>query len=122
VSRTYPADIEVIADLTPAADSPTIVGVSPNPFSPDRGEVAWMELNAPATDRLTLRIYDLKGRLVRTCLNNAPGGHQNFPWDGKDNMGRRANIGIYIAHLRCVSPQGGNVDRTKLVVLGTPLE
>lgn len=119
--RVYPADIEVISDLTTPSDSPEILGVSPNPFSPDLGEVAWMELNAPATDRLTLRIYDLKGRLVRTCLNNAPGGHQTYPWNGKDDMGKRANIGIYIAHLRSVSAQGGKVDRTKLVVMGTPL-
>jgi DNA/RNA endonuclease YhcR with UshA esterase domain len=120
--RSYPADIELITDLTPPSESPVIAGVTPNPFSPDWGEVAWLELNAPATDRLTLRIYDLKGRLVKTCLNNAPGGHQTYPWDGKDNIGRRANIGIYIAHLRSVSPQGGSVDRTKLVVLGTPLK
>lgn len=120
--RIYPADIEVISDLTPPSASPEISGVNPNPFSPDLGEVAWIELNAPADDRVTLRIYDLKGRLVKTCLNNAPGGHQTYPWDGKDNMGRRAGIGIYIAHLRSVSTQGGSVDRTKLVVLGTPLK
>jgi len=120
--RQHPADIELITDLTPASESPVIAGVKPNPFSPDWGEVAWIELNAPATDRVTMRIYDLKGRLVKTCLNNAPGGHQNYPWDGKDNMGRRASIGIYIVHLRSVSPQGGGVDRTKLVVLGTPLK
>lgn len=120
--RTYPADIELIADLTLPSASPEISGIRPNPFSPDWGEVAWIELNTPADDRVTLRLYDLKGRLVKTCLNNAPGGHQNYPWDGKDNMGRRAAIGIYIAHLRSVSPQGGSVDRTKLVVLGTPLK
>jgi hypothetical protein len=120
--RTYPADIELIADLTPPSASPEISGIRPNPFSPDLGEAAWIELNAPADDRVTLRLYDLKGRLVKTCLNNAPGGHQTYPWDGKDNMGRRANIGIYIAHLRSLSPQGGSMDRTKLVVLGTPLK
>lgn len=120
--RNYPADIELITDLTPPSDSPEITGIRPNPFSPDWGEVAWIEINTPSTDRVTLRLYDLKGRLVKTCLNNAPGGHQTYPWDGKDNMGRRAGIGIYIAHLRSLSPQGGSVDRTKLVVLGTPLK
>ncbi len=121
-ARQYPADIEIIADMTPPAATDAILDIRPNPFSPDLGEAAWIEINAPADDRVTLRIYDLKGRLVKTCLNNAPGGHQNYPWDGKDNLGRRANIGIYIAHLRSVSPKGSAVDRTKLVVLGTPLK
>lgn len=118
----YPADIELNPDQTPPAESAQIASIAPNPFSPDLGEVAWVDINAPATDRLTLRIYDLKGRLVKTCLNNVPGGHQLYPWDGTDDLKRRANIGIYIVHLRSVSPNGGNVDRTKLIVLGTPLK
>ena len=120
--RLYPADIELNPDQIPPAESARINSIAPNPFSPDLGEVAWIDINAPATDRITLRIYDLKGRLVKTCLNNVPGGHQLYPWNGADNMGRRANIGIYIVHLRSVSPEGGNMDRTKLVVLGTPLK
>ncbi|MBU1355571.1 MAG: Ig-like domain-containing protein [Candidatus Edwardsbacteria bacterium] len=118
----YPPDIEVLFDSTAASASSQIVSVKPNPFSPEWGEVGIIEINAPDTDHLTLRIYDLKGRLVKTCLNNVPGGHQYYYWNGTDNSNRRTNIGMYIAHLRSVTAEGGISDKTKIIVLGTPLK
>jgi DNA/RNA endonuclease YhcR with UshA esterase domain len=118
----YPPDIEILVDSTAASASSQIVSVKPNPFSPEWGEVSVIELNAPADHHLTLRIYDLKGRLVKTCLNNVPGGHQYYYWNGTDNSNRRADIGMYIAHLRSVTAQGAISDKTKIVVLGTPLK
>ncbi len=118
----YPPDIEVLVDSIAASASAEFVSIKPNPFSPELGQVAVIEINAPADQRLTLRIYDLKGRLVKTCLNNVPGGHQYYYWTGKDDMYRRANIGMYIAHLRSVTDKGAISDKTKIVVLGTPLK
>lgn len=118
----YPPDIEVIPDTVTAAAAAEIVSVDKNPFSPAQGEVAIIELNAPAENHLTLRIYDLKGRLVKTCLNNVPGGHQYYYWTGNDDSNRRANIGMYIAHLRSVTAQGSISDKTKIIVLGTQLK
>jgi hypothetical protein len=118
----YPADIELLADSVLPSSSARIVAIERNPFSPDLGEVANIEINAPATDHLTLRIYDLKGRLIRTLLNNAMGGHQIVPWDGTDEMHRRANIGIQIVHLRSVAADGKTTDQTKLLVMGTKLK
>jgi len=118
----YPADIELLADSVLPSNASQIVNILPNPFSPDYGEVAAIEVNAPAADHLTLRIYDLKGRLVRTLLNNTMGGHQIVPWEGTDQMNRRVNIGIYIVHLRCVAADGKTTDQTKLLVMGTKLK
>jgi len=118
----YPPDIEVLVDSTAASASAEFVSIKPNPFSPEWGEVGIIEINAPADHHLTLRIYDLKGRLVKTCLNNVPGGHQYYYWTGKDDMYRQANIGIYIAHLRSVTAEGAISDKTKIIVLGTPLK
>lgn len=118
----YPPDIEVLVDSTAASASAEFVSIKPNPFSPEWGEVGVIEINAPADHHLTLRIYDLKGRLVKTCLNNVPGGHQYYYWTGKDDMYRRANIGMYIAHLRSVTAEGAISNKTKIVVLGTPLK
>ena len=119
---TYPADITVLADTVPAANDPIIAAASPNPFAPDLGEVMRIDLNSPVDHRLTLRVYDLKGRLVKTLLNNVPGGHQTALWNGGDNFHRRATIGMYILHLRSVTFQGAVTDRTMVVVLGTPLK
>lgn len=118
----YPPDIVMLEDTIPASEAGRFVSIQPNPFAPDRGETALIEVNAPADHRLTLRIYDLKGRLVKTCLNSVPGGHQIFRWDGSDDSQRRATIGIYISHLRSVSALGAVSDQTKLVVLGTRLK
>jgi hypothetical protein len=122
----YPPDIEILTDSIAPSASGQIVSVKPNPFSPEWGEVAEIEINAPTTDHITLRIYDLKGRLVTTIFNNVPGGHKTLldgsVWNGTDNSNRRANIGIYIAHLRSVTAQGGISDKTKIIVLGTPLK
>ena len=118
----YPADIALLADSVLPANSAQISNILPNPFSPDYGEVANIEVNAPAADHLTLRLYDLKGRLVRTLRNNTMGGHYIDPWDGTDEMHRRVNIGIYIVHLRCVAADGKTTDQTKLLVMGTKLK
>jgi DNA/RNA endonuclease YhcR with UshA esterase domain len=118
----YPPDIEVLTDSIAASASAEIVSIKPNPFSREMGEVGVIEINVPAADHLTLRIYDLKGRLVKTCLNNVPGGHQYYYWDGTDDSNRRASIGMYIAHLRSVTDEGAITDKTKIVVLGTKLK
>jgi DNA/RNA endonuclease YhcR with UshA esterase domain len=120
--ENYGPDIYFLTDSVLPSSSAQIAAIQPNPFSPDLGEVANIEINAPITDHLTLRIYDLKGRLVKNLLNNALGGHQIVPWDGTDEMHRRANIGIHIVHLRSVAADGKTTDQTKLLVLGTKLK
>ncbi|MBI5805030.1 Ig-like domain-containing protein [candidate division TA06 bacterium] len=118
----YPPDMVVLTDTIAAAVEGSIVSVSPNPFSPDYGQAGIIELNAPSGDHLTLRIYDLKGRLVKNCLNNVPGGHQYYYWDGTDDSHRRVCIGMYIAHLRTVTAEGSITDKTKVIVLATKLQ
>ncbi|HTY08011.1 MAG TPA: Ig-like domain-containing protein [Candidatus Edwardsbacteria bacterium] len=119
---TYPSDITILVDTVAALGTAQIVGCSPRQFCPDWGEVATVEVNGPLGDHLTLTVYDLKGRLVKTLLNNVPGGHQVCVWDGKDDAHRPANIGIYILHLRSVSAKGNVADQNKTIVLGTPLK
>lgn len=119
---SYPADMTLLADTVAPLGSAEIVSVAPNPFCPDWGETMVTELNGPLSDRLTLRVYDLKGRLVKTLLNSVPGGHQVCRWDGTDNGRRRASIGMYVLHLRSVATDGQVRDKSMVVVLGTPLK
>jgi predicted extracellular nuclease len=119
---SYPADIQLLSDSVAAGTSWEITSAEPNPFSPDQNELAKIIVNGPVADHVTLRVYDLKGRLVRTLLNNVPGGNNPCYWDGTDEQHRRANLGIYILHMRGITPNGQTTDKTKLIVLGTNLK
>ncbi len=73
-----------------------INGVVPNPFNP-RTTVAF---DVPRAGHVSLRIYDLRGHLVRDLLDGdmAAGSHQAV-WDGTDAGGRAAAAGIYLVRL-----------------------
>jgi hypothetical protein len=69
----------------------------PNPFNPST-EIAF---DLPAAGHVTLRIYDVTGRSVRTLVDGRlePAAHR-IRWDGRDDHGRRVGSGIYFYHLR----------------------
>ena len=96
----------------------------PNPFFVDQHQETVIQLELPVVQsRLTLRIYDSQGRLVRTLLNNSPSGnHREVHWDGKDESNRTARMGIYIIYLEAIEELGGYNGRAKAtVVLGRRL-
>jgi hypothetical protein len=69
----------------------------PNPFNP----VTVITFNAPAIGRAVLKIYDVKGALVRTLLDDfVAAGEITVRWDGKDEGGSRVNSGVYFYELR----------------------
>jgi M6 family metalloprotease-like protein len=58
-------------------------------------EVAILLTN-PSAGRLTVTIYNLLGRRVRTLLDaDMPAGSESVCWDGTDGSGRRAAAGAY---------------------------
>jgi hypothetical protein len=100
--------------------SPWIPGVGslgqnyPNPFNPEttiRFEVPGGE-NGRA--HVSLRVYDLRGRLVRTLVDEEllPGRHE-VVWDGRDEEGRRVPSGLYLYRLGL----GGRTVVRKMTVL-----
>jgi len=48
-----------------------------------------------------LKIYNTKGQLVRTLINNESynPGFYNILWNGKDNFGHNVSTGIYLYYL-----------------------
>jgi hypothetical protein len=69
----------------------------PNPFNP-KTNIAF-ELPRPA--RVTLRVYDIAGRLVRTILDDVQteaGSHAEV-WDGRSDRGDRLASGVYLSRL-----------------------
>jgi hypothetical protein len=69
---------------------------SPNPFNP----TTTIRFDIARAGRVTLRVYDVSGRLVRTIIDeNLPAGHHKAVWDGRDRGGQEAASGVYFCRL-----------------------
>lgn len=82
----------------------------PNPFNPG----TTLRFGLPESANVRLVVYDLRGRTVRTLIDNqlSPGWHKIL-WNGRDDMGMEVSAGIYFARL-----QGGGVEKSvKMTVL-----
>ncbi len=86
---------------SPVGDSglPTLTHLAanvPNPFNPQTMISFTLARSGPAS----LRIYDVRGQLVRTLLDGelAAGPH-SLRWDGRDRGGRAASSGTYFYRL-----------------------
>jgi hypothetical protein len=81
-------------DDTPLPTARRALSVAPNPANP--GTVIGYEL-LDAT-HVTLRILDLRGRVVRTLVDSwRPAGAHCAFWDGRDGQGRALASGLYLA-------------------------
>ncbi|MDD2331160.1 MAG: C25 family cysteine peptidase [Candidatus Cloacimonetes bacterium] len=68
----------------------------PNPFNPSTS----IAFDLKHSGRTSLKLYNLKGQLVRTLLDaNASAGTHRIVWDGKDDKGMNASSGIYFYRL-----------------------
>ena len=101
--------------------------ISPNPFSPDgdgHEDVTIIDYNIPMPiAQLRVKVYDVKGRLVRTLANNLPSGSKGqIIFNGLNDNGERLRIGIYIIYLEALDSRGGTVETIKSpVVVATKL-
>jgi hypothetical protein len=108
--------------FTAVVPSSVTLSFSPNPFSPDGDGIedhTVVLYQLPVTTALIrIRIYDGKGRLVRTLANNEPSGaNGQVIWDGLDDNHERVRIGIYIVLLEALDSIGGELQKTKSVVV-----
>jgi hypothetical protein len=98
------------------------ISVAPNPFSPDNdGFEDFTIINyslTQATSEVRIKIFDSKGRLVRTLLSNQPSGSSgSVIFDGRDDAGEALRIGIYIIFLEAINEGSGVVENMKTVVV-----
>ena len=103
------ADEFVVFGLTGVDETPGYEGLGklqkayPNPFNP-MGKIAF-RVNADDTP-VQLNMYDMKGRFVRTLMNDRlPANEYTVTWDGKDASGRQVASGTYFARLRLGAEQ-----------------
>jgi hypothetical protein len=87
----------------------------PNPFNPE----TWIPFDLAADATVTIRIYDVKGQLVRQfdLSNQKAGSYLDKKtaayWDGKDQLGQSVSSGIYFYTLKA----GGFVATRRMVIL-----
>ncbi|WP_337866984.1 lamin tail domain-containing protein [Ignavibacterium sp.] len=98
------------------------VSVSPNPFSPDNdGFEDYTIINfnlSQAVSQIKLKIFDSRGRLVRTIYSNQPGSSKgSVIFDGLDDDGNPLRIGIYIILLESLNENSGVVETIKSTVV-----
>ncbi len=101
------------SSLVPVVAFPSAFTVghpAPNPFT-SHSQIAFA---LPTSERVSVRIYDLRGRLVKTLLDGVQSsGRQFVIWDGRDHAGQKVASGVYFAHV--VSRQGARVRRLLVV-------
>ena len=87
----------------------------PNPFNPGTR----IEYAAPQEANVTLTIYDLIGRRVRTLVSGTVRrGLHRTEWNGKDDGGSDVAAGVYIYRLTAAGIDGGqSVINRKLLLL-----
>jgi len=82
----------------------------PNPFNPHTTITYAM----PADGIVRLQIYDLRGRLVRTLVDEtASAGWHEVSWNGRDMSGDEVSSGVYLTRLEA----GGDVAHGRMSLL-----
>jgi hypothetical protein len=108
--------------------SGALLSCNPNPFSPDNDGVddaTVVHYTLPeGIWSLQVKIYDVRGRLIRRLASAAPGvGQGDIVWDGRDDERLRGRLGIYIVMLEAFDLKRGlNVSGKTVVVLAGRLQ
>ena len=72
-----------------------VSAVYPNPFTSN----AVFSIEAKEHENLVVRIFNIKGQMVRDEEFVAKAGKQEFSWDGKNAAGQELSAGIYIIRI-----------------------
>jgi hypothetical protein len=110
-------------DVFLAKFGPTAVGITssprpeasalrahPNPFNPS----TTISYSIPAAGRVTLAIFDIRGRPIRTLVNESrPAGEHAAFWDARAGSGQRVASGVYFVRLE----SNGGILTRKIVLL-----
>ncbi len=88
------------ADITEIDDVPLVNSLSrnfPNPFNPTTD----ISFGMREKGHVTLRIYDVAGRLVRTLVDEVrDAGMHNAAWDGTNGRGTAVASGVYFYRMK----------------------
>jgi plastocyanin len=90
---------------TPGAAAVQLLPNVPNPFNPSTRISFELAAGRAGTTDVSLRIFDLKGRLVRVLLEETMAADRHtVVWNGRNDQGKTVPSGLYIYRLAT----GGN--------------
>jgi hypothetical protein len=105
-------DSEGLVQISSTFSSPTSFNLSqnyPNPFNP----ITTLRYDLPETGLVTITIYDMLGRQVKTLINQTQdAGYRSVIWDATNDYGKPVSAGIYLYQI-----QAGEYISTKKMVL-----
>ncbi|MFZ5516882.1 MAG: choice-of-anchor D domain-containing protein [Candidatus Zhuqueibacterota bacterium] len=82
----------------------------PNPFN----ATTRIEFKIPSLQRVSLKIYDLLGREVKSLLDDVrPAGYYHLEWNGRNNAGADVSSGIYV----CLVRAGERAETRKVILM-----
>ncbi len=93
--------------------APQVTGVSlsvyPNPFNPE----TTIAMSIPSNEPVTLAIYNIRGQVIRTLIDNDVVESEAVVWNGMDDNGKSVSSGVYFARL--TSSKGTAVHKMALI-------
>ncbi|MBS3741259.1 MAG: lamin tail domain-containing protein [Candidatus Cloacimonetes bacterium] len=102
--------------------SPNVsLSVTPNPVSLAKKKSVLIEYNLPEVISLiNIRIFDVKGRLVRKLVDQDwVGAEGAITWDCKNSKNNVMPLGIYIIHMEAAGKESNNIyQKTISMVIG----
>lgn len=120
VNSVFPADVfyNHSDTLVPVEETKTITHSSPTKLyqnypNPVR-EKTMIRFTVSNNTNISLNIYDISGRLVKTLVNGIPGASSSFVvWNGKNGEGKEVPGGVYLYTLRA----GAYTETRKLLLI-----
>ena len=108
------AVLELANSTEEYAENPiTSLNSQPRLFSPNRGEKTAISFQLNKPSNVTIKIYNIAGRLRRSFEGKGLiSGNHVFWWDGRDNKNNLVVSNIYI-----ITVETGNTIKTKTVVV-----
>ncbi len=93
---SYSTEFSVAVSGVETQPLPKVVGLDqnyPNPFNP----TTKIRFSLPRSGNVSLKIFDLRGRLVKTLVDGALiAGRHEETWYGDDTVGRSVASGVYL--------------------------
>jgi zinc metalloprotease ZmpB len=102
-----PVDTTAVVAVEPG-EAPQLLALSSVVPNPSRGGGAVARFALPRAGAVSLALYDVGGRRVRTLVDGAlPEGLHACRWDGRDDAGRALAPGIYLMRLEAGGRHAG---------------
>nr|MEE4267990.1 T9SS type A sorting domain-containing protein [Candidatus Krumholzibacteria bacterium] len=88
-------DLDEVSPVLPGAEKFAVRNY-PNPFNP----TTKIEYTMPKAGHLTLKIYNVRGELVKTLIDDQIEASGHVMWDGTNDTGAKVSSGVYFYEAR----------------------